>query len=228
MGDKVVLTVEERTVLGKKVKQLRKDGLVPGVMYGIDQDATPVMAPLVAATKVWRSAGRHHPIELVLGKKKQLAMIKSAEIDPVKHGLRHLSLHVIKSNEKVETEVPVKIAGEGETPAERAGLVVLQALEVVQIQALPAKLPDFLEVPGDKLVEQGNHVSVADIKAMDGVEVMTDPEIVVASVYEPGALAAANDAAGGDADEDTEVEAENGSDTANAQVADPTPGEKDR
>lgn len=228
MGDKVVLTVEERTVLGKKVKQLRREGLVPGVVYGADFESKAVMAPANLAAKAWHTAGKHHPIELTIGKTKKLAMIKSAEVDPVKHRLRHLSLHVVKSDEKVETDVPVKVAGEGETPAERAGLVVLQAVETVQIQALPAKLPDFLEVSGEKLAEQGNHVTVADILPVDGVEVMTDPEIVVASVYEPSALAAANEAAAGDATEETEVESENGGDTANAEDADDTPGDKDK
>lgn len=228
MGDKVVLTVEERTILGKKVKQLRKEGIVPAVVYGADFASKAVMAPANLATKAWHTAGRHHPIELTIGKTKKLAMIKSAEVDPVKHSLRHLSLHVVKSNEKVDTAVPVKVTGEGETPAERAGLVVLQALETVEIQALPAKLPDFLEIPGEKLAETGDHVTVADITPADGVTVMTDPEIVVASVYEPSALAAANEAAAGDAEDESEVEAENGSDTANAEVADETPGDKDK
>jgi large subunit ribosomal protein L25 len=210
MGDKVVLTVEERKILGKKVKQLRKEGMVPGVVYGHDAVSRTVMAPANVATKVWRQAGKHHPIELMIGSKKQLAMIKSADVDPVKHSLRHLSLHIIKSNEKVETEVPVKVTGEGETPAERAGLVVLQQLEAISIKALPAKLPDFLEVPGEKLVEQGDHVTVADIVPVDGVEIDAELEAIVATVYEPSALQAANDAAGGDADEDMEVEAENG------------------
>lgn len=205
-----MLTVEERKVIGKKVKQLRKDGLVPGVMYGHDVAATSVSAPGVAATKVWRTAGKHHPVEVTLGGKKQLAMIKSADVDPVKHLLRHLSLQIIKQNEKVETEVPIKVVGEGETAAEKAGLVVLQALEVAQIHALPANLPDFLEVPGDKLTEPGDHVTVGDIVSVKGVEIQNEPEIVVATVYEPSALAAQNDAAAGTADADTEAEAENG------------------
>lgn len=211
MGDKIVLTVEERTVLGKQVKRLRKEGKIPGVMYGQSEAAQPIMAPANLATKAWHTAGKHQPVEVMVGKKKRLVMIKSADIDPVKHTLRHLSLHVIKQNEKVTTEVPVKVSEEEQTPAERAGLVVLKAIETVEIQALPAKLPDFLEVPSEKLIEPGDHVTVADIKPVDGVEILTEPEIVVASVYEPSALAAANDAAGGDATEETEVEAENGS-----------------
>lgn len=120
MGDKVVLTVEERDVLGKKVKQLRKQGMVPGVVYGQDMDAVAVMAPAPVAAKAWREAGKHHPVELTIGTKKRLAMIKSADVDPVKHRLRHLSLHVVRQNEKVETEVPLKVKGEGETPAEKS------------------------------------------------------------------------------------------------------------
>lgn len=210
MGDKITLVAEDRTVVGKKVKQLRKQGLVPGVVYGHDVPATPISVPAVAATKAWHTAGKHHVVEVTIGGKKQLTMIKSADLDPVKHSLRHLSLFAVKQNEKVEAEIPLKVAGEGETPAEKAGLVVLKALEAVQVQALPAALPDFLEVPGDRLAEAGDHLTVADITPIKGVEILTDPEVVVVSVYEPSALAAQNEAAAGTAEEGEEPEAENG------------------
>lgn len=210
MGEKVVLTVEERTVLGKKVKQLRKQGFVPAIVYGGEVESTAVMAPAVVAEKAWRDAGKHHVIELTLGGKKRLAMIKSADIEPVKRRLRHLSLHVVKQNEKVEAEVPVHVRGEGETPAEKAGFVVLKTIESVEVAALPNNLPNFMEVPGEKLAEPGDHLAVADIIVRDGVEVQSDPEQIVVTVYEPSALAAANDAAGGDATDETAVEAENG------------------
>lgn len=189
MGEKVVLAAEERKLLGKKVKQLRKEGFVPGVMYGHDMPATAIMAKGVEATKAWRAAGKHRPIELSVSGKKRLAMVKSADLDPVKHRLRHLSLHLIKQNEKVEAEIPVKIKGEGETPAEKLGLVVLQALESIEVVALPTKLPEVLEVASEKLVEPGDHVTVADVLPVEGVEIKTDPGVVVASVYEPSAIA---------------------------------------
>ncbi|HSW81545.1 MAG TPA: 50S ribosomal protein L25 [Candidatus Saccharimonas sp.] len=208
MGEKISLVAEDRTVVGKKVKQLRKQGLVPGVVYGHDVAAKPVTIQAVAATKAWRAAGKHHVIEVTIGGKKQLTMIKSADVDPVKHSLRHLSLFAVKQNEKVEAEIPLKVAGEGETPAEKAGLVVLKALEAIQVQSLPAALPDFLEVPGDKLVEPGDHLTVADIMPIKGVEILTDPEVVVVSAYEPSALAAQNENAAGEATEGEEPEAE--------------------
>lgn len=211
MGDKIALSVEERKVLGKKVKQLRKQGFVPAVVYGHDIPATSVMAPMNVAEKVWREAGKHHVLELTIGDgSKQLAMIKSADLDPVKRRLRHLSLHVVKQNETVETEVPLHIAGEGETEAEKAGLVILQNVEQVTIQALPRNLPDFMAVPSDKLVTAGDTVSIADIAPIDGVSIMADPDQVIATVYEPSALAAQNDAAAGAATDESEVESEHG------------------
>jgi len=214
MGDKISLTVEERKVLGKKVKQLRKAGIVPGIIYGHDVASVAVEAPAVEALKVWRSAGKHHVIELTLDGKKRLAMIKSADIEPVKHKLRHLSLNIVKQNEKVETEVPIRVTGEGETPAEKAGLVILQAIETAQVSALPANLPDFVEVPGDKLVEAGDHLTIADIVVPAGVEILSEPEQLIVTVYEPSALAAANDAAAGEATDVSEVDAENGAETS--------------
>jgi large subunit ribosomal protein L25 len=218
MGEQVELTVEQRTVQGKAVKALRRQGIVPAVVYGADDAAQSVMAPYVNMAKAYKLAGKRQPVELLLGKTKRLAMIKSADFDPIKHELRHLAFHVINRNERVTAEVPVVVSGEGETPAERAGLVVLKTIESVEISALPSDLPDSIVAPGEKLIEIGDRLTVGDLKAPKGVTVMTDPAQVLATVYEPSALAAANAAAGGDAEEpippsETEAENENASET---------------
>ena len=225
MGDKVVLSVEEREILGKKVKQLRKQGYVPAVMYGSDMKAKPIMAQAQDAARAWHKAGKHQPVEVAVGKTKKLAMIKSADLDPVKRSLRHLSLHVVKQNEKVETEVAIRIANEGETEAEKAGLVILQTTEMVPIAALPKNLPDFLEVGSEKLAAAGDHVTIADIVPVEGVEILAEPEQLIATVYEPAALAAQNEAAAGDATDESEVESENGAEEGESEEDNPE-GEK--
>lgn len=208
MADKITLTVQDRQIVGKKVKQLRKQGLTPAVVYGHDFKAQPVVAHTVEAQKTWSTAGKHHVIELVIGDTKKSAMIKNVDFDPIKHQVRHLGFQVVKQNEKVQTEVPVRIADEGSTAAEKAGLVILQALETVEISALPKNLPDFLEVTSDKLVAAGDHVTIADIITTDGVTIEAEPEVVVATVYEPSNMVSA------EAEEETqaaaEVPAENG------------------
>lgn len=229
MGEKVELTVETRAVTGKKVAGLRRDGFVPAVVYGHDFPAQSVMAAEVPMTKAVQRAGKHHPIELELGGTKRLAMIKATDVDPVKRALRHVAFHVVKQNEEVETEIPVVVVGTGETPAEKAGLVILTGNDTVVVKALPNSLPDQLEVPGDKLVEVGDRLTVADIVAPKGVTITSDPELVIVTAYEPSALQAANEKAAGDAEigDEAAVESEAGGDTPQeTQAEEGKPGGK--
>lgn len=229
MGDKITLTLETREVHGKKVARLRHDGLVPGVVYGAGFEPISVQIAANVLAKAYSSAGKHHPVHLIIGDKKKIAMIKDAAVDPVKHIVRHVSFHAVKQNEPVEAEIPVHLKGEGESEAEKVGLVILQNIETLQVKALPMDLPDALEIDITNLKEAGERVTVGDIKLPANVELVdhaanqqTDDdedshsvtELVVASVWEPSALQAANDATGGDAEATVEdVEAENGEDT---------------
>lgn len=229
MGEKVELTLQDRTIVGKAVKNLRKQGLVPAIVYGAKHEPKPVQGQGLEMAKAYRTVGRRHPVELNLGSQKRLAMIKAADLDPVKRTLRHLEFHIIKQNEKVETEVPIVIEGAGETPAEKAGFVVLTTIDTVEIEALPNNLPDNLVLSGEKLAEVGDHLTIADLTVPQHVTVLSDPAQVVATVYEPSALQAANEAAGGDAEpEDVEeVAAEHGEDTnQESQAEEDQPGGK--
>ncbi len=211
MSDSISLTLSKRTATGKKVANLRKSGQTPGVVYGHGFAAINVQAPEVALQKVVAKAGKHHMIDLVIEGDKKLGLIKHIEIDPVKHKLNHVSFHAVRAGDKVETSIPVKLVGVGESAAERAGLVVLQTLETLVVRALPKDLPDALEVSILELEEPGQGVTIADLKIPSGVELAEENmDITIASAYEPSALAAANEAAGGDAEDESEVESENG------------------
>ena len=212
----ITLKLDTRTVAGKKVAQLRHDGLVPSVVYGGSSEPINTQSGLVETTKVSHQAGKHSPVHLVIDGKKKLAIIKSIDIDPVKHRILHIAFHAIKVNDVITTEVPIHLVGQGESEAEKAGLVVLQAIEHVEIKAKPASLPEALELSIAGLATTEDKLTLADIKLPEGVEfndIEQDMELVVANVYEPSALQAANDAAGGDAEDVAEVAAENGGDT---------------
>jgi len=229
MGEKITLSLDERDVHGKKVARLRREGLVPGVVYGAGFEPISVQIASNVLTKAYSAAGKHHPVHLTIGTKKKIAMIKDAAVDPVKHLIRHVSFHAVNQNDPVEAEIPVHLKGEGESEAEKVGLIILQNIETLEVKALPMDLPDALEVDITHLKEAGERVTVADIKLPANVELVdhaanqqTDEdedshsvtELVVASVWEPSALQAANDATGGDAEADVaDVESENGEDT---------------
>lgn len=212
----ITLKLDNRTAAGKKVAGLRKQGFVPSVVYGGSDDPINTQSPLVETTKVSHQAGKHSPVHLVIDGKKKLAIIKSIDIDPVKHQLRHLAFHTIKMNDVITTEVPIHLIGVGESPAERAGLVVLQAIEHIQIKAKPADLPEALELPVAGLSTVEDKLTLGDIKLPSGVafdDIEQDTDLVVANVYEPSALQAANDAAGGDAEDVSDVASDKGGDT---------------
>ena len=224
MGDKINVTLQARTLQGKKVAQLRKEGVVPGVIYGQGLDPILVQSPYSELDRVVRKAGRHTPIHVTVDSKKKIAMIKDVDRDPVKARIRHISFHAVKANEVVTAEVPIRLVGEGTSEAEKAGLVILQAIEQIEIKAKPADLPEALEVSLEGLVSTDDKLTLADITLPSGVEfadIEQDVELVVANVYEPAALQAANDAAGGDVEEAgaEEVPADNGEDASAAEKA---------
>lgn len=227
MGDKITLKLGLRDQRGKKAARLRAQGFVPGVVYGHGFDPLTVQAEYNVMEKAVREAGKHSAVHLTIDGKNKIALIKDVERDPVKARIQHVSFHAVKANEVVHAEVPIRLVGEGESVAEKAGLIVLQAIESVEIKAKPAELPDVLEVSIAELAGTEDKITLGDISLPAGVE-YADAEIdlglVVANVYEPAALEAANEAAAGDATEDTEVESENG-DEAEAAEADEEPKE---
>ena len=241
MGEKITLKIEERTVRGKKVRSLRQKGITPAVVYGHGLEAQAVQAEAGEVRRVVNAAGKHTPINLT-GAKKRIAMIKDVEFHPTKAGIiRHVSFHAVKADEPVNAEVPVRLVGVGESVAEKAGLVVLQAIDKVEVKALPMDLPEAVEINITALAEAGEKVTLGDATLPTGVEFVehdtghhededeekpTLVDLVVASVYEPAALEAANEAAAGDATDESEVEAEKGSDTENVQAEETRPGGK--
>jgi len=232
MGDKLSLTLDERTVHGKKVAGLRKEGLVPGVVYGPGIDPVSVQIEDGVFTKVYRQAGSHAPVHLTIGSKKSIAMIKDVDRDPVKGSVRHVSFHAVNAKDPVIAEVPIRLVGEGDSEAERAGLIVLQALDKIEVKALPMDLPEAIEVSILALKEPGEKVTLGDATLPAGVEFVEHDsghgdeddeekthiaDLMVASVWEPAALQAANESTAGDAEDESAVESENGSEEVVAE-----------
>lgn len=205
----ILLEVKKREVTGKAVKRLRREGLVPAVIHDHGKESLHVEGPYLDMLRAYQKAGKHHPVSLKADGKSYTVLIRNVDIDPRKHQLRHVVFNAVKADEKVDAEIPIRIRyaeGNEATPAERAGLVVLHQLEAVEVEALPRDLPEALEFDGEKLVAVGDHATVADLIIPAGVTVKTDPGHPLATVFEPSALQAANDAAGGTVEEEAPAE----------------------
>ncbi len=200
----VTVNYKKREVTGKAVKRLRLDGQVPAVIHDHGKASQVVQVEYQEMAKTYRTAGRHHPVSLEGDGHHYTAIIKHATFDPKKNNISHVVFNAVKADEKVETTVPVRPKydeGNEQSPAERAGLIVLHNTESVEVEALPKNLPDVLEFDAEQLVAVGDHATVAQLVVPNGVTVKTDPSVTLATVFEPSALQAANDAAGGDAEE---------------------------
>ncbi len=218
--NEITLKLDERTAVGKQAAKLRHEGIIPSVVYGGKAEPLATQSAQVETTKVARAAGKHTPVHLTIDGKKKLAIIKDIDVDPVKHMVRHIAFHTIKQNEIITTEVPIVLVGQGESLAEKAGLVILQAIEKVTVKAKPANLPESLELSIVDLATDEDKITMADIALPEGVEFADaeqDMSLVVANVYEPGALQAANEASGGDAE--AEMPAEAGAETPVEEAA---------
>lgn len=242
MGDKVTLKLDEREARGKKVAKLRREGIVPAVIYGPDMEPINAQVALNVLIKAYGVAGKHAPVHLVIGGKRKIAMIKDIDHDPIKRTFTHVSFHAVNASEPVVAEVPVVLVGEGESEAEKAGLIVLQALDKIEVKALPMDLPESVNVSIADLKEAGEKVTLGDATLPEGVEFVErdsghgDEEeedkqrvtdLMVASVWEPAALQAQNESAAGDAEDVSDVESEHGEDTdQSSQAEEKTPGGK--
>lgn len=214
MPEKISLVLINRTATGKQVAAIRRDGLVPAIVYGSEFEPKNVQFTQQDAQRVVKKAGRHTPIELELDGKKNTALIKSIEYAPAKRDITHISFQAVRADEVVTTEVPLVFIGEDESPAKKAGLIILPALEKIGVKAKTADLPDKIELDASQLAEHGDKLIMADAKVPKNVEIVDfDPEIVVATVYEPAALEAKNAAA----DEAADAERESGEEETAAE-----------
>lgn len=211
----ISLDLKERSVVGKGLAGLRKDGLVPAVVHDHGKQSIHVMGEYAAVTKVYGQAGKHHPVQLKVDGKAHLALIKDVDREPAKNQIRHIVFQAIKQNEAVEAEIPVVFLADVEIPAEKKSLMVLKQLDHVQVKALPKDLPDELVVNPATLAEVGDSLTVADIKAPEGVTILDEPEHQIAIVEMPkDQIAEANAAAEALAEDAGKPDAETGEETA--------------
>ena len=191
----ISLDVEPRTIVRKRLAGLKKQGLVPAVIHNHGKESMHVTGEFIAITKMYQQAGKHHPVQIKLDGKQHLALIKGVDFEPSKHQIRHVVFQAIRQNETTEADIPLVFKEDVEIPAEKKSLLVLQQIDTILVKALPRDLPDQLVVDPSSLSEAGDNLTVADIIAPKGVEILADSEQQVAIVEVPKDQIAEADAA---------------------------------
>jgi large subunit ribosomal protein L25 len=187
--DKAKLLAKERTVVGKKVRALRRTGLLPLVIYGKDRQATALEVDAHDFDLLYKKAGGNTIVAIDIekedeSKERKNVLIHRVETDPVSGNLLHADLLQIKMNEKLTTNVPLHFVGDSAAVIDLQGSLLTE-MDEVEVECLPADLPHELEVDLGPLVDFDAVVHVSDIVAPAGVVILTDPEMTVARVEAP-------------------------------------------
>lgn len=181
MADKLKLKLEPRKTLGRKVKALRHQGLLPGNIYGKGVKSLSVQTSLKEFSSVFSKAGETNIIELDVAKETKVrpALIHQVMVDPVSGQFLHADFHQVDLSQTVKVAVPIELTGEA--PAVQQGGVLVQLLNEVEVEALPNDLPDKFTVDVSKLTEMNQGITLKELKAGDKVKLMVESldELVV-------------------------------------------------
>ncbi len=193
------LTATLRTVMGKKVKTLRKQGQLPATVYGKSVKSASVALDKEAFVSVYESAGETGLIELSVENEKRPVLVHSVQIDPVSHEILHIEFHQVDLKEKVHAKVPVELSGDAPAVTQKVG-VLLTVLNDIEVEALPAELPEKIVVDVTLLADVDQEIKVGDVRVGGGVTILTDAALTLVKVgplvsKEAEAQAAAEEAA---------------------------------
>lgn len=184
--DKVVLQATRRTVTGKQVKALRRQGLLPAVMYGTGIE--PMSFSLNAHDTAIRLAGVSSStlVYVNLDGTERATLVREKQKDYIKNSLLHIDFQVVSLTEKIRSKVLVET--HGTAPAiETYNAVMIQNLNEIEVEALPQDLPERIVVDLGTITEIGNAIHVRDLAVSDKVTVLTsgDEIVVVATGAAP-------------------------------------------
>ncbi|RME60283.1 MAG: 50S ribosomal protein L25 [Caldilineae bacterium] len=185
----LTLNAQLREVTGSKVKQLRRQGLIPVVIYGQDREPVNAQVNEVALERVLQAGGTSQLVEVELeGAGRRNILVREVQRHPVRRNLLHADFYAVSMREKQQLSVPIIAVDSGARPAD---LVLVQALDQVEIEALPADIPAHVEVDVSHLDSpEVEPITVADLPKLPGVEYLTPADEVVFSLVASRAAAA--------------------------------------
>lgn len=181
--EQVELAAEKRSVLGKQVSRLRRQGWVPGVMYGRGFDPVSLQFKERSLRQLLSHVGGSQLVGVKVegAKKPQMAIVRDVQRDPTKGTLIHVDFYRVEMTERLTTEVPLVMIGESPV-AQRAEGILMHGLSVIEVECLPGDLVDGLEVDLSDLIEVDQGIYVRDLAIPSGIDILTDPDEMIARV----------------------------------------------
>ena len=184
--DKLNLSVNKREVTGKKVSDLRSNGLTPIHMYGPEIESSPLQCDSKILDRVITDAGTNIPVTVNVdgGEQDNLCFIREVQYHPVTNKVLHVDFMKVQVGKPVRAQVPISVIGT--SPAVRTmGGTLLQPLLTLTVEALPLEIPEVIILQAELLVDFETNFYVNDIEVDEGVNVINEASEMVASVVAP-------------------------------------------
>jgi len=178
----LTLEVEKRTEGGASAAELRRKDFIPGVVYGAHYEATPISVPSRTFEKTFREAGESTIVSLTGLGTPFPTLIYDVDRDPLTSRPRHVDFYAVTKGEKIQVAIPLEFIGA--SPAVEAGANLVKVLHDLEVEADPMALPPGIDVDLSVLRTIDDQIRAKDLTLPAGVELVTDPEEVVALVQE--------------------------------------------
>ncbi len=185
MTEQIVIQAQKRTVKGKQVGALRRQGILPGIIYGRigKEQIEPILIQL-DLHEVSRTINRMTGSSLItldVEGEKFPVVLREAQKDIIFGTLRHVDFMAVSLTEKLQTAVPIELIGQA--PAEiNLSAVVVTGISELEIECLPQDMPERIEVDASVLVDMDSAIYVRDLNLPEAIEVLTHPDELIAGV----------------------------------------------
>ena len=185
MMDVHSLSLSQRTVTGKKVKQLRRQGILPVHMYGSGIDAQSLQGTAGELRRLLPQVGTNVPVSIEVegSDQENICFVREVQRHPVTEDLLHIDFMRVDVTQTISAEVPITLVGSA--PATQQGGTLLQSLTSLLVEALPMNIPVSIEADISGLDDFDKSIVVSDISVGDNVTILTDSDEFVARVAAP-------------------------------------------
>ncbi len=179
MSEEIVLNSKHRDVIGKQVKQLRREGLLPAVVYGYGVEATPIVLNLREMTRILKTTGMSTLFTLKVDDEQHNVLVREIQKGILSREITHIDFQAIAMNVVVRTQVQLVVLSDNVPAVNNFDAMLNIGVDSVEIECLPKNLPDQIEVDASSLENIGDSITVADLVLPEGVIVLDDPETMI-------------------------------------------------
>jgi large subunit ribosomal protein L25 len=186
-GERTKLVVKERTELGsRESRRLRREGLIPGVLYGGGKPVAISVAERELRRALTGAAGLHSILDVEIdgAGKTHASILKEYQVDKIRGYITHVDLQEVPLDKPIQASVSVHLIGAESAPGVREGGALSQPLREMSVEALPLEVPEHIDLDVSHMAI-GDTLRIADITAPQGVTVLDDAETVVAILTAP-------------------------------------------